>query len=105
MSLEDEREAQLIADLFSALSNKRRVVILECLAEGERSVGDLAGCERLTPSTQANMSQHLSILRHVGLVEERRDGNRTFYRLASPRIRELVRAGGKVVRERIEALL
>lgn len=105
MTLEDEREAQRIADLFGALANTRRVVILECLAEGERSVGDLAGCERLNPSTQANMSQHLAILRRAGLVEERREGNRIFYRVASPRIRDLVRAGGKVARERIEALL
>jgi DNA-binding transcriptional ArsR family regulator len=92
MTLEDERPAYRLADLFSALSNPRRVVILNCLMEGEKSVSELWGCERLQPSSQPNMSQHLSILRRAGLVRERRDGARVLYRVASGHLKTLVKA-------------
>ncbi|MCI4350308.1 MAG: metalloregulator ArsR/SmtB family transcription factor [Thermoplasmata archaeon] len=93
MALDDERQAHRLAEVFAALSNPRRVVILSCLLEGEKSVGDLWGCERLQPSSQPNMSQHLSILRKAGLVRERRDGARVLYRVASPQLKALVKAG------------
>jgi DNA-binding transcriptional ArsR family regulator len=93
MTLEDERQAHRLADLFGALSNPRRVVILNCLMEGEKSVGELWGCERLQPSSQPNMSQHLSILRKAGLVRERRDGARVLYRVASGHLKTLLKAG------------
>jgi DNA-binding transcriptional ArsR family regulator len=103
MTLEDERQAHRLADIFSALSNPRRVVILNCLLEGEKSVGELWGCERLQPSSQPNMSQHLSILRKAGLVRERRDGARVLYRVASGHLKTLVRAGTLLTDERLAA--
>ncbi len=104
MSFEQERRAQQLADVFDALSHPRRVVIVECLLEGEKSVGELVGCERLSPSTQVNISQHLAILRNAGVVKERREGNRVFYRVLPSRLRELISIGNNLVRERVRLL-
>lgn len=103
MSLDDERQAHRLAEVFAALSNPRRVVILSCLLQGEKSVGELWGCERLQPSSQPNMSQHLSILRKAGLVRERRDGARVLYRVASGHLKALVKAGILLTDERLVA--
>jgi len=105
MALDQEREAARVAEVFAALSHPRRVVILECLLERERSVGDLVRCERLEPSTQSNTSQQLAVLRRAGLVKERRDGNRVIYSAASPKLKELVKVASVLTHERVKALL
>ena len=68
-----------------ALADPKRLCVLECLAAGERSVGELStevGCQ------VPNMSQHLAVLRAAGLVTARRDGNTVYYRLSDPRVLE-----------------
>lgn len=55
----------------------RRSIVLE-LAEGERSVGQLADA---LPISQPAVSQHLKVLKHVGLVDDRKEGTRHIYRL------------------------
>jgi ArsR family transcriptional regulator len=103
--LEEQRHAQLMADVFTALAHPRRVVILECLLERERPVGELAACERLAPSTQANTSQHLAVLRKAGLIKERREGNKVIYRVATPRVEELLKEAKQLSKERVKAML
>ena len=56
------------------------------LAQGERSVDELAG--EISQSV-ANTSQHLQVLARAGLVRSRREGTRVFYRLASDRVSDL----------------
>jgi DNA-binding transcriptional ArsR family regulator len=68
-----------------ALSDPKRLCVLESLAAGELSVSDLSsrvGCQ------VPNMSQHLAVLRSVGLVASRRVGSTIYYRLADARILE-----------------
>lgn len=67
------------ARIGKALSNGRRLELLELLAQGERSVEELAG---ETAMSVANCSQHLQILRAAQLVDVRRDGLYARYRLA-----------------------
>ena len=69
-----------------ALGSGRRAEIIDLLAQGERSVEDIAG---EIGQSVANTSQHLQQLLRAGLVSCRRDGNRIYYRLASPRVAEL----------------
>lgn len=71
-----------------ALADPKRLCVLESLAAGEVSVGDLA--TRVSCQVP-NMSQHLAVLRSAGLVTARRDGNTIFYRLADPRVLEACR--------------
>lgn len=69
-----------------ALSSGRRLELLELLAQGERSVEDLADQVGLTA---ANASQHLQILRSARLVAVRKDGLYVRYRLANERVLKL----------------
>ena len=69
-----------------ALSDPKRLCVVDLLATGERSVSDLSrdvGCQI------PNMSQHLSVLRSAGIVTSRREGSTVFYRLADPGVLEL----------------
>jgi rhodanese-related sulfurtransferase len=75
-----------LASVAQALGSGRRAEIVDVLAQGERSVDELAG--EIAQSV-ANTSQHLQVLARAGLVRTRREGNRVFYRLASERVGEL----------------
>lgn len=68
------------AKIGKALSSGRRLEIVDILANGERTVENLA--EQLDISL-ANTSQHLQILREAGLVSSRKRGTFVVYRLAS----------------------
>jgi DNA-binding transcriptional ArsR family regulator len=83
LTTEDER--QRYAAISRALADAKRLCVLECLSQGERSVSDLS---REAACQVPNMSQHLAVLRAAGLVESRRDGNTVLYRLSDPRILE-----------------
>jgi len=76
------------ARLAHALANGRRLEIVDVLANGEHTVEGLAAEARLSV---ANTSQHLQILREVGLVRRRRDGNRIYYVLRDPEVFDLWR--------------
>ncbi len=76
------------AAVARALADPKRLCVLESLAAGEVSVGDLA--TRVSCQVP-NMSQHLAVLRSAGLVTARRDGNTVYYRLADPRVLEACR--------------
>jgi DNA-binding transcriptional ArsR family regulator len=67
-----------LASVARALGNGRRAEIVDVLAQGERSVDELAG---EIGQSVANTSQHLQVLSRAGLVESRRDGTRVIYRL------------------------
>ena len=74
------------AEVAKALASGRRAEIVDLLAQGERSVEEIA--EELGQSV-ANTSHHLRAMARAGLVTTRRDGTRIFYRLASERVAEL----------------
>ena len=85
------------ADVFKALSNANRLLILDALREDERCVADLTALVGLDIST---VSSHLAVLRGVGLVTDERRGTQVFYTLKSPCILKIFhcmeefRAGG-----------
>lgn len=74
---------QLHAQVCQALGDAKRLMIIHALRDGERGVGELAASLGLA---QPTVSQHLAVLRERGLVVPRREGNHTYYRLASPKI-------------------
>ncbi|MEJ2180930.1 MAG: metalloregulator ArsR/SmtB family transcription factor [Gammaproteobacteria bacterium] len=90
-------------DLFSqfarvgkALSNGNRLELLEYLAQGERSVDELA---KVSGLTVANTSQHLQLLRQSGLVESRKTGLKVYYQLSGEDVVDLLKSL-RVVAER-----
>jgi ArsR family transcriptional regulator, virulence genes transcriptional regulator len=77
-----------VADILRALSNERRLMILCKLVEwGEANVNALAEAVGLS---QSALSQHLAKMRHEGLVTFRRDSQILWYRIADPRIEQLL---------------
>ena len=74
------------ASVAQALGSGRRAEIVDLLAQGERSVEEIAN--EISQSV-ANTSQHLQVLVRAGLVRSRREGTRVFYRLASERVGDL----------------
>jgi len=83
-----EVDRQRSAAVARALSDPKRLCVLETLASGERSVSELSrdvGCQ------VPNMSQHLGVLRSAGLVNARREGTTIYYSLADPRVIEAYR--------------
>ena len=75
------------ASLFQALSNPTRIAIVEVLREGELSAGAIQDRLHLE---QANLSQHLAILRSRQIVVNRKEGNQVFYSLRSPVLLEVL---------------
>jgi ArsR family transcriptional regulator len=67
---------------FKALADISRLRILNLLLHGELCVCDI---QYVLDATQPNVSRHLSYLKNSGLVVDRRDGYRIFYRLADPK--------------------
>ena len=65
-------------DPFDALGDATRRAIVESLRDGERTVGDLATG---LPVSRPAVSQHLGVLKAAGLVLERPEGTRRYYRL------------------------
>ena len=74
------------ASVASALASGRRAEIVDLLAQGDRSVEEIAG---ETGQSMAATSHHLRVLAKSGLARSRRDGRRIYYGLASERVSEL----------------
>ena len=74
------------ASVAQALGSGRRAEIVDVLAQGERSVDEIA---TEIGQSLANTSHHLQSLSHAGLVRSRREGTRVYYRLASERVGDL----------------
>ena len=75
-----------LASVAQALGSGRRAEIVDLLAQGERSVEEVAS---EVGQSVASTSHHLRLLARSGLARSRRDGNRVLYRLASDRVADL----------------
>lgn len=75
----------LHAEMCKTISNPRRQAILDTIRDGEMTVSDLI---EKTGISQANLSQHLAILRSKGVVKTRREGNSIYYSISNIKIIE-----------------
>ncbi len=69
------------AQIFQALAHPTRVAVVEALRDGELSAGALLATLEVE---QANLSQHLAVLRAKQVVVSRKDGNQVLYTLRDP---------------------
>ncbi len=86
------------AQVGKSLSNGNRLELLEFLAQGERTVDELAKASGLTV---ANASQHLQGLRRSGLVKSRAEGQKSYYRLSDYSVVALMALLRKIAEENI----
>ncbi len=80
-------EAQ--AQLLKVLTHPARLAILDILRDGEHCVCHM---EAYLGYRQAYISQQLMVLREAGLIQDRRDGWNVFYRVAEPRVFDILSA-------------
>lgn len=90
-----------LAEVAKALANGRRAELIDTLAQGERSVEELA---EVIGQSVANTSQHLQRLLRAGLVTTRREGTRIHYSLASPVVYTLWRTMTEAAERHVENL-
>ena len=74
---------ELHAEMCKVFSNPTRLEILNLLRGKEMSVTELIEKTKLS---QANISQHLAIMKYKGIVSSNREGKNIYYRLLNPKI-------------------
>ncbi len=79
----DKRIFEMHAGICTIFSNSKRLEIIDLLRDGEKSVNELSS---LMDILQANLSQHLSLMRQKGILEARRDGVNIYYSIANPKV-------------------
>src|SRR5215469_13961082 len=94
-----QEAADLYARFFRALGDPTRIRILHLLIQaknGECSVGELVAALN---APQSRVSTHLGCLRWCGLVQTRREGKQICYRVADPRVWDLLALGSAVLHD------
>ncbi|MDG6902125.1 MAG: winged helix-turn-helix transcriptional regulator [Nitrososphaerota archaeon] len=95
----EEELYRLQAEFCKGMAHPKRIHILRTLKTGEKTVNDLA---KLTGLQQANVSQHLALLRQVGLLTARREGTSVYYSIGDPRIVEACELVRSCIGERLK---
>lgn len=75
------------ARFFKGFGDKSRILILEKLIDGEKTVGDLV---KATGLPQSNTSMHLACMLACGIVKKTQQGRHAIYKLASDDVKELI---------------
>jgi ArsR family transcriptional regulator len=89
---------QLHASVCKGLADPKRLLIINALRDGERTVTELVE-ELAVP--QANVSQHLAVLRDKGLVHARKEGQFAYYSVTTPKIIEAMDLLREVMAEQV----
>jgi DNA-binding transcriptional ArsR family regulator len=90
---EEEQRYREMARALKAIAHPCRICILESIATREFCVSDL---QKILSCSQANVSQHLGLMRDRGLVMPERRGNTTRYFLRDERVLDLLRLAGQL---------
>ncbi len=79
----DKKIFEMHADICKVFTNPKRLEIISLLRDGEKTVNELT---ELAGVPQANVSQHLTVLRQNNVVTTRRNGANIYYKIANPKI-------------------
>ncbi len=96
----DPQLYELHAGICKTLANPKRLEVIDRLRDGEKSVTELAEAMKIS---QANLSQHLSVMRQKGIVATRREGLNVYYRLSTSKITKACDLMRQVLLEHLEA--
>ncbi len=94
----EESIYQAHADICGTLSNEKRLRIIDFLGKDELSFGELS--EKLKIK-KPNLAQHLFVLKERGIIEVRRQGKNTFYRISDSRVIKACQLMREVLMEQI----
>ena len=79
----DKKIFEMHAEICKVFTNPKRLEIISFLRDGEKTVNELT---ELAGVPQANVSQHLTVLRQNDVVTTRRNGANIYYKIANPKI-------------------
>ena len=96
-----EQRLAITAKFFHGLSDLTRLRIVEVLLEGEKNVSELVA---VLGQPQSRVSNHLACLRWCGYVDSRRDGKFVYYRVADPRVRQLLDLARSIIADNAAAI-
>lgn len=96
---EQPTKPEMISKYFRALGNPTRLAILQLLDQHELSVGEITQRVGLT---QPQASNHLACLRWCGFVETRREHRTIYYRVAGPRVSQMLALAGSLLEDNEE---
>jgi len=83
--LTDKSIFEMQAEICKTLTNPKRIEILNVLKNEEKTVTELVN---ILGASKANVSQHLAVMRHKGILTTRREGVNIFYRVARTKVIE-----------------
>lgn len=83
----DFKDIARATDLLKIIANEKRLLLLCRLNDEEVSVNELADFVNLS---QSALSQHLTLMRQMGLVKTRREKQTIYYSLASPEVQDII---------------
>jgi len=74
-------------NVFKALADPTRLKIIECIENGEKCI-----CEIIpyTGKSQPNVSQHLKVMKHAGIIDERKDGTKIMIKVSNREIFNII---------------
>jgi ArsR family transcriptional regulator len=90
---------ELKSEVCKTLASPKRLEIIHTLKEGEKTVTDLVG---ILGVPKANVSQHLAVMRHKGILKSRRSGVNIFYSLANKKVVKACMLMREVLLEQME---
>lgn len=96
----NEKLYQKRAEILKSLAHPSRLLIVDVLNDR----GELCVCEimEVVGSDQSTVSKHLSILRQSGIIDHRRDGRNSMYRLARPCVLDFITCIERVMKENLK---
>ncbi len=81
--LTDKSIFEMQAEICKTLTNPKRIEILNVLKNEEKTVSELVAA---LGASKANVSQHLAVMRHKGILTTRREGVNIYYRVVNPKV-------------------
>ena len=84
-TITDKSLYEMQAEICKTLTNPKRIEILNTLKNEEKTVTELVTA---LGASKANVSQHLAVMRHKGILTTRREGVNIYYRVANPKVIE-----------------
>ncbi len=100
MTTTERLRLKMKAEIFKALGQPMRLAIMEILHENEMQVGRIAA---QIGTDAPNVSKHLALLRKQGLVVDRKQGPKIFYRGTIPNLMGFIWCVEKAVQQRLDA--
>lgn len=79
----DKTIFEMQSEVCKCLASPKRLEILNALKSGEKTVSELV---QIVGVPKANISQHLAVMRHAGILKSRRNGVSIYYRVSNPKV-------------------